>query len=336
MSQREQTVNSEEKSVLLDNPEKNVDQTKHVTDQPEDLLRRSERQRTLTDKGKELHIDKLKGLLRRFEGSYDRWKALTKVAKKAVNKQDPNDTLQEHISSIQKVLSELNVVYDDYRKLDGPPQEMRRKMDNCISITHQVVENAQAQIEGNREDLMWPDAPSVFATTISSGIKSVKGGISVCTTQSEAKRKEAAAEYAATRAVLQIMLEQDQHQERLISLETENRSIVAAEEANALNRRLQAEREDAERKVKEASLLKKQQEEYATRQKAVEHVKRELERLEELKRLNAAKARLQGYDEVDPDQGSEAQYSELPKVEQAVKYQYPVYHYTQPCYNPAR
>lgn len=107
MSQREQTVNAEEKSVLLDNPEKHVDQTKHVTDQPEDLLRKSERQRTFTDKGKELHMDKLKGLLRRFEGSYDRWKALTKVAKKAVIKQHPNDTLQEHISSIQRVLSEL-------------------------------------------------------------------------------------------------------------------------------------------------------------------------------------------------------------------------------------
>lgn len=86
---------------------------------------------------------------------------------------------------------------------------------------------------------MWPDAPSVFATTMSSSIRSVKEDTtSVCKTQSEAKRKEAAAEYAATRAVLQIMLEQDQHQERLIALETENRSIVSAEEATALNRRL--------------------------------------------------------------------------------------------------
>lgn len=193
MSYGQQIVHLEERTLLLNNSE----------DQPKDLLRKSERQRMLTDKGKELHMDKLKELLRRFEGSYDRWKALTKVAKKAVIKQDPNDTLQEHIvysctRSIQKVLSELNAVYDNYRKLDGPPQEMRRKMDNCISITHQVVANAQTQIEGNCEDLMWPDAPSVFATTISSGIRSFKGSTSVCTTQSEAKRKEAAAENAAT------------------------------------------------------------------------------------------------------------------------------------------
>lgn len=138
----------------------------------------------------------------------------------------------------------------------------------------------------------------------------------------------AAAEYAATRAVLQIMLEQDQHEERLIALETENRSMVATEEANALSRRLQAEREEAKRKVEEASRLKKQQEEHAARQKAVEQVKRELERLEHLKRLNAAKARLQVYD-VDSDPESNPQYCKLPMVEQAVKYQHPVYHYTE-------
>lgn len=133
---------SQEQQIV--DPQEHIDQRKHVPDQPEDLPRRSQRQHTLTNKGKELHMHELKELLCRFEGSYDRWKTLTKVARKAVLKQDPNDTLQEHISSIQRVLSKLNVVYDDYRKIDGPPQEMRCKMENCISITQQVVENAQA------------------------------------------------------------------------------------------------------------------------------------------------------------------------------------------------
>lgn len=71
------------------------------------------------------------------------------------------------------------------------------------------------------------------------------------------------------------MLEQDQHEERLIALEAENRLIVAAEEKeNTLNRCLRAEREDAEQKVEEASLLKKWQEEHVARTKAVKQVKR--------------------------------------------------------------
>lgn len=43
--------------------------------------------------------------------------------------------------------------------------------------------------------------------------------------------------------------------------------------------------------------MKKQQEENAARKRSLEDLKRELENLEELKKLNAARARLQVYDE---------------------------------------
>lgn len=333
-------LDPEEKSELPVDLEEEKDQAMNATEQPVEPPRRSERERTLTEKGKELHRDKTERLLRRFEGSYERWKALTKVAKKSVINQDPNDILREHINSIQRELSELDVIYDDYRKLDSPPQEMRRKMDNCLSITNQVVENAKSQIAGTTAGFIWPDAPSVFATTACSSLKSVTRADSVHTTQSAAKRQEAAAEYAATQAVLRIMAEQDEQQERLLALETENRLIVATQEADAVNRRLQAEREETERKIQkekhEAALVKKQQEENAARQKSLDDLKRELQRLEELKRLNAAKARLQVYDESEfnPIQGFNLQHSELPKVEPVVKNENPVYptQYTQPPY----
>lgn len=47
--------------------------------------RRSERDRTLTEKGKEFQKGKVKGLLLRFDSIYERWKVLTKVAKKICN-----------------------------------------------------------------------------------------------------------------------------------------------------------------------------------------------------------------------------------------------------------
>jgi len=115
----------------------------------------------------------------------------------------------------------------------------------------------QSQIQETKEELIWPDAsPDSKATSIRSNVSSVK-------------RQEAAAEDAATRAVLRIMTEQECHQEKLQRLEVENKRIVADQEEAALTQRLQGEREETERRIEketqEASLLKKQQEENAAR-----------------------------------------------------------------------
>ncbi|TWW62878.1 hypothetical protein D4764_04G0015250 [Takifugu flavidus] len=159
--------------------------------------RRSERDRTLTEKGKEFHKEKTKGLLLRFDSIYDRWKALSKVAKS-------------------------------------------QKTRSCSRI-------------------------------------------------------------CSHKAVLKIMAEQEGHQEKLQRLEVEDKLIAADQEAAAVSRRLQAEKEETERKIererKEAALLKQQEEESAARKRSVKDLKRELERLEELKRLNSARAKLQVYDE---------------------------------------
>lgn len=286
--------------------------------------RRGERARTLTEKGKEFLKEKTKGLLLRFDSIYERWKALTKVAKKSVIKQDPSDILQEHIRTIQRELSELNIVYDEYRRIDSPAHDMRRKMDNCISVTRIVLQNAQSLMQGTMEELIWPDASSVFASSISSVSPPASDGskASFSSNVSSVKRQEAAAEYAATQAVLKIMAEQECHQEKLHRLEAENKQIVADQETDALTRRLQGEREETERRIEkerhEAALLKKQQEENTARKRSVEDLKRELERLEELKRLNAAKAKLQVYDgnAFHPDQGlTPPQSSETPIVQ---------------------
>ncbi len=97
-------------------------------------------------------------------------------------------------------------------------------------------------------------------------------------------------------AVLKIMAVQECHQEKLQRLEVEDKLIVADQEGAALTRHLQGEKKEIEHRIErekqESSLLKKQQEENAARRKSVEDLKRELECLKELKRLNAARARL--------------------------------------------
>ncbi|XP_040928809.1 uncharacterized protein LOC114866078 isoform X2 [Betta splendens] len=289
--------------------------------------RRSERARTLTEKGKELQKEKLEVLLLRFDSIYERWRALTKVAKKSVMSQDPSEILQEHISSVQKEASELNNIYDDYRRIDSPAHDMRRKMDNCTSITEVVVQNAQLQIQGREEQIIWPNAKSVFASSISSVSPPASSRSKINSLRSDTssvKRQEAAAEYAATQAVLKIMAEQESYQEKLQKLEVEEKLIIAEQEAAALACHLQAEKEETERRIerekRKSALQRKQQEENAARRRSVENLKRELERLEELKRLNAAKAKLQVYDEHENDQvkGFAANSAELPIVMQTV------------------
>ena len=96
------------------------------------------------------------------------------------------------------------------------------------------------------------------------------------------------------------MAEQDSQQAELQRLEAEDKCMVAEQEAAAATHRLQSEKEEIERKLGEkleAALLKRQYEENTARRKSVENLKRELARLEELKRLNAAKAKLEVYDE---------------------------------------
>ncbi|KAG1940147.1 hypothetical protein F2P79_016875 [Pimephales promelas] len=245
----------------------------------------------------------MKGLSLRFDSIYERWKVLTKVTKKSVIKQDPSDILQEHIKGIQREESELNSVYDEFRKIDSPAHDMRRKLDRCASITRIVIQNAQSQIQGNEEEIIWPDASSVFVSSTSSvSFQSNNSkSNSIHSSVSSSKRQEAAAEYAHTQAVLKIMVEQESHQAELQRLEAEDKLIVADQEAAASTRRLQREKEEIERKIEkerqEAALLKRQHEENAARRRSVENLKRELERLEELKRFNAAKAKLQVYNE---------------------------------------
>lgn len=144
---------------------------------------------------------------------------------------------------------------------------MRHKMDNCTSVTSTVVENAQSQIQGTNEELIWPDGNAALASltsSVSPRTSVFTKANSIRSNVSSVKRQEAAAEYAATQAVLKIMAEQERHQEKLQELEAVDKLIVAEQEVAALTRRLQREKEETERKIKreiqEAALLRKQQE----------------------------------------------------------------------------
>lgn len=114
---------------------------------------------------------------------------------------------------------------------------------------------------------------------------------------SSVKRQEAAAEVAANQAALEVMVKQERQLEELQRLEDEDKKRTAEQEAEAVKRSLE-----------EARLRVKLEVENAARRRTLEDKRRELERLEVLKKLNAAKARMQVYEQ---DENSEDEKREL-------------------------
>ncbi len=98
------------------------------------------------------------------------------------------------------------------------------------------------------------------------------------------KRQEAAAEVAATQEVIQIMKTQHQYEEEIRKLEAEDE-------------RLTAEREVQEREIEAENARKRAQfiSEGTIRKIRLKEKKKEVERLEALKRHNASQARLHVY-----------------------------------------
>ncbi len=226
-------------------------------------LRKSQKISKLTVKGQALHKEKVNKLQTRFKASYDEWKAAAKQIKGAL-KAPVSARLHDRIVQIQYASAELKQAYD----------KLRRRVDTCDAVSQRLTQQAQECLaeEGNVKDpakrsTCWSEAGSVFSSAVS---QKSKGSRSTCSSSSRlsVKRQEAAAELAATEATLKVMEEMDRERNELENLEVENRQRLPIQEV-----------------------------ENAQKLKALEQKRRELERLETIKKMNAAKARLKVYEQ---------------------------------------
>ncbi|XP_051531701.1 uncharacterized protein LOC127427868 isoform X2 [Myxocyprinus asiaticus] len=278
-----------------------------VDDTTDPEPRRSQRTHKFTEKGKELHDKKLAKLKNHFQGSYEKWKALARDARQKLMGRLSNDMLQALIGTISSASKDLNVVYEELRQNVSPDSDTRRRIDTCGAVTKMIVESARSRlgegVEGQDpfiQEGCCTDTGSVFSSVASKS----SNGHSKSSSQSlnnssissrgsslsSVKKQEAAAEIAATEATLEILQQQEREIEELQRLEAEEKRRTAEQEAEAYKRRLERE---------EARLCVKFEAENATRRKALEDKRRELERLETLKKLNAAKARMQVYEQTE-------------------------------------
>ncbi|XP_051816280.1 uncharacterized protein LOC127537608 [Acanthochromis polyacanthus] len=255
-------------------------------------LRRSQRTRTLTEKGQELQESKSKKLKNRFSVTYGRWKSLAKEAKKALEGCLSDEILQDHINMIRCASADVRQAYEDLRQHVVPDGEIRRRVDTCNAVSRKILEwhkyEDKDEDKLTSEQAYWMETGSVFLSAASQGSSSIsQGGKSTNSSSiksnrsslSSAKKQEAAAELAATQATLEVLQEMEREKQELESLEAENRQKLALQEA-----------------------------ENAARQNALEEKRRQIERLETVKKMNAAKARLQVYEQ---EVSSDIEISEL-------------------------
>ncbi|XP_030606244.1 uncharacterized protein LOC115794743 [Archocentrus centrarchus] len=259
--------------------------------------RRSQRTRTLTEKGREMQDEKIKALQQRFNYIYDKWRKQVKSAKKTLLQADimSADLLNDIIGDVTGLSADVQCVYDELRKIITPDQVTRRRVDQCVEISTFVVSRASSRLHGvipEKEEQGWPEAGSVFdSSSYNSGsVTSILIGTSEHSSRSSVKRQDAAAEIAASQAVLKVLQDQEREQVEIECLEAEFKRKIAEQEAAAVKRRLQREEEEAKFKAQ-------LEEEHAMLQRTLEEKRRRIQHLEAVKNLTAAQARMQVYDQ---------------------------------------
>ena len=285
--------------------------------QPADL-RRSERTRTLTEKGQALLDDNLNNLNVNFNKMYARWKYHIKGLKRSIKSNDLSDLVDEIVNTIKTIQVDIDNTYLKIRDISSPEPDIRRMNDTCQALTRIATENARHFLSGDDLDLIsWPSAESVFDSTESS--VSAKSRTSKTSSKGSNQSsnlslnaKLAAAEVAATQEVIKIMDAQHQQEQEIQRLEVEYEMLEAEREA-------QEKEVEADNARKRAQLIS----ESAARRIKLEGKRKEVERLEELKKHNAAQARLQVYAEGEHGNQEKRLLAPFPQQKQEV---YPSQH----------
>ncbi|KAM9825109.1 uncharacterized protein ACBT44_005920 isoform 1-T1 [Syngnathus typhle] len=267
-------------------------------------LRRSQRVKTLTEKGREMQDEKIKGLQQRFNYNYEKWRTHAKASKVPLSQPGPSnkDILEDITGDVRGLCADVTKVFDELRKLTPPDQETRRRADLCVEISGFLVNKATCRLEG-REEQDWPEAGSLFQTTSSkSSSFNMTKNSSEHSHRSSVKHQEAAAEAAASQAVLKILEEQQMEQQEIERLEVEVRKRAVEQETLIRQKRLEREAEEIrlrmQREADEAKFKAQQEEEYAALQRTLDEKKRKVQHLEKVKDLKAAQARMQVYDQM--------------------------------------
>ena len=205
------------------------------------------------------------------------------------------ELLKDIIGDIAGLSADVQLIYDELRNVSTPDQDTRRKVDLCVEISNFIVSKASSRLDGEAkeaEEVKWPEAGSLFGTSSSkSGSFTTELKVpSINSSRSSIKRQEAAAEAAASEAVLKVLEQQEKETQEIQRLEAEVKRKIADEQAAIVKRSL-------EREAEEVKIKAQLEEEHRALLRALQEKRRKVQKLEAVKNLNAARARMQVYDQ---------------------------------------
>lgn len=130
--------------------------------------RRSQRPRTLTEKGKEMQERIIKALQQGFNYIYNKWRIHAKSVKQPLSQSmEPlsEDLLNDVIGDVTSLSANVQRVYDEICKVSTPDQKILRRVDLCVEMSRFIVSRASCRLdgkipEGEEED--WPEVGSLF------------------------------------------------------------------------------------------------------------------------------------------------------------------------------
>ncbi len=166
-------------------------------------------------------------------------KTYAKSSKRTLSQ--PTETLSDNllndiIGDVGGLSADVQRVYDKLHKISTPEQETHRRVDLCVEVSNFIVSRASSRLqgrtpEGEKED--WPEAGSLFKSSTSSessSVSSILKGASECSSRSSVKRQYAAADAAASQAVLEVFENQNKEQLAIQILEAQVKNKIADQE----------------------------------------------------------------------------------------------------------
>uniref|UniRef100_A0A3Q2V7Z7 Uncharacterized protein n=1 Tax=Haplochromis burtoni TaxID=8153 RepID=A0A3Q2V7Z7_HAPBU len=90
-------------------------------------VRKSERVRTLTEKGKELQEKKLKGLQHRYTAVFEKWRYEARLSKVILRNEVSESELNELINNVNVARKDVQTIYEQIRQIQTPDADERRK-----------------------------------------------------------------------------------------------------------------------------------------------------------------------------------------------------------------
>lgn len=147
-----------------------------------------------------------------------------------------DDLLEAYITEVRNTARRLNDVYDDWKRLEVPDNNARRRIDTCETATKEIIQDAMDLLDA-REDAPVQrhtkgqrlEEEHVIEEVLSAASKrSVSSHHNKC---SNISRRSAAAEIAAIEATLEVQLEQERYIKELQRLDAEAAQLKARQEA---------------------------------------------------------------------------------------------------------